>query len=232
MMPLFLKTRDQSATEFMDDPACDPKALANTYRQFKFINLLLSRWSVIYKDHILPFARTQKRPVTLLDIGFGGGDILRKLAEWSARDQVEMQLTGIETDKRALSFVREAPHLPSICFLQASPADLLKNRTRFDFVISNHLLHHLDEEACLTLMDEARRLSTHKVLFNDIERSDTGYLLFNLLRPLFNNSYIIPDGLTSIRRSYTFQELTDLAPGEWQVSRIFPFHLLLNFHHE
>lgn len=232
MMPLFLKIRDRSAMEFMDDPECDPELLAKTYRHFKFINLLLSRWIKIYRQHILPFARDEKRAVTVLDIGFGGGDILRNLAEWSARDGINVQLTGIETDRRALSYVHEWSHHTSIRFLRASPSDLLGNGVKFDFVISNHLLHHLADEACLNLMEEAIRLSHHKVLFNDIERSDTGYLLFNLLKPMFYNSFIIPDGLTSIRRSFTSRELRKLVPGTWQVFRLFPYRLLLLYQHE
>ncbi|MDX1617957.1 MAG: methyltransferase domain-containing protein [Balneolaceae bacterium] len=231
-MPLFLKERDTDATEFMDDPECDREELFNTYRQFGVVNALISRWRTIYLRHIRPHCADPGQTYTLLDIGFGGGDIPRRLARWAAEDRIRLRVTGIETDPRAMEFVRRQQFPDSVRFRRASSTDLAEKGDTFDFVISNHLLHHLDREEFHGLLDEARRLSTRKVLFNDIERSDLGYLLFNLLaRPIFRSSFITHDGLTSIRRSYTRSELELRIPDNWRVERIFPYRLLLIYEH-
>lgn len=104
---------------------------------------------------------------------------------------------------------------------------------RYDMVISNHLLHHLTGKKMQTLLYQAKQLSKKQVLFNDIERSDAAYGLFSLFSwPLSIGSFIAEDGLTSIKRSYTRQELRSRIPEGWRVEPMFPFRLLLSYDHE
>lgn len=216
----------------MDDPDCDRESLFNTYRQFGRINRMLSGWRQIYKTHIRPRYAGSTRPLTLLDIGFGGGDIPLSLARWAGNDQIGLDITAIETDQRAVDFAAELSVPANVTFAHCSSTDLLGRGARFDIVISNHLLHHLDETEMNRILQEARELSSELVLFNDLERSDLGYMLFNIFsRPLFQSSFITHDGLLSIKRSYTLQELQDRVPQEWDVQRLFPFRLLLKYDH-
>ncbi len=232
-MPLFLSQRDTESRERMDDPNCDREELFNTYRQFSVINALISRWRTIYKRYIHSYALANDYSCSILDIGFGGGDIPIKLAGWCSSDGIRADITAIETDERAFEYVQKLEQRETVSFQLTSSTNLLREGKSFDFVISNHLLHHLNGDTFYTTLKEAKLLSTHQVLFNDIERSDPGYLLFNLMsRPIFRSSFITSDGLTSIKRSYTRHELSETAPEDWQVKRLFPFRLLLTYHHD
>lgn len=226
-MPFILSERNSDLTEWMDRPDCDPVLLENTYRQFATINRILSQWKKIYRNEIRPHL-TKTKPATLLDIGFGGGDIPYKLLEWAREDGFELQITAVETDPRAFRFAKQHRNNDNIEYLHCSSTDLLDQGKHFDFVISNHLIHHLDARSLPAFLDEATRLATCKVIFNDIERSDAGYALFNLFSGLiFRKSFIRRDGLLSIRRSYIADELRAQVPGKWNVQRIFPFRLVL-----
>ncbi|MGH8488404.1 MAG: hypothetical protein ACREXS_05935 [Gammaproteobacteria bacterium] len=68
-----LSQRD--TTEIMDDPRCDRERLYRTYRQFRAVNAALSRIRSVYKRWIRPAMRIHEHSYSLLDIGFGGGDI-------------------------------------------------------------------------------------------------------------------------------------------------------------
>jgi 2-polyprenyl-3-methyl-5-hydroxy-6-metoxy-1,4-benzoquinol methylase len=232
-MPLFLKRRDKNSKERMDDPDCDKQELFNTYDQFSVINSLISRWQFIYKNFIKNACSDPTKTYTLLDIGFGGGDLPIKISKWAKNDRLKLDVTAIETDSRATEYVQGIETPPEITFRQISSTDLIKEGQTFDFVISNHLLHHLSDDELLRMLQEARKLSNRRVLFNDIERSDLGYLVFNLLsRPIFRSSFITEDGLTSIKRSFTAEELEEKVPADWIVKRIFPYRLLLSYDHE
>lgn len=232
-MPFFFSDREPHITELMDEPDCDRQALFNTYRQFRFINSLISRWRRVYTNYIRPFALAGNRTCTILDIGFGGGDIPLKLHKWCTEDSITPRITAIDTDERAFEFVTQLETPDSIFFNLVSSSDLVTQGLKFDFVISNHLLHHLHGQALDDILEESKILSSHRVLFNDIERSDLGYLLFNLLsRPIFRSSFITHDGLASIKRSFTFHELVEKAPVGWQVKRLFPYRLLLTYLHD
>lgn len=231
-MPLFLSQRDITSQERMEDPDCDPKELRNTYRQFATVNPLISQWRRIYKHKVRPLLNTNA-PNKLLDIGFGGGDIPIKIALWAKNDDLDLKITAIDPDPRAFKFVQGLDRPQNVEFLQCRVSDLDPSKQQYDFVISNHLLHHLNRQEFFSILEQSKILSSKAVIFNDIHRSDWAYLMFNLLaRPIFRSSFITDDGLTSIKRSYTKAELDELAPAGWQVESMFPFRLLLTYHHD
>ena len=213
---------------------CDPEKLAKTYKHFYKINGLLSKWNAIYRTYLQPAMPDKEKIYTLLDIGFGGGDIPVSIAKWAARDGINLKITAIETDHRALRFVNSRPVPENVSFQYKSSSELVTEGIQFDFVISNHVLHHLDDEAVNSILDQARVLATKGVIFNDIERSDIGYMLFAVFSRLFYRKSFVPvDGLISIKRSFTKRELEQVAPKNWQVKSLFPFRLLLMYlHHE
>lgn len=100
----FLPNRNPDLIEWMDRPDADPELLSNTYRQFSVINRLLSGWKTIYQREIRPTARELNRPVRILDIGCGGGDILFTLHQMCKKDGIVAELTGIDPDKRSIDF--------------------------------------------------------------------------------------------------------------------------------
>lgn len=231
-MPIILSRRNKLATERMDDPDCDLVELENTYRHFSTLNNLISGWRRIYRREIRPQMKHHTKN-SLLDIGFGGGDIPIRLANWALEDGFDLQITAIDPDARAFDFVQKKRRHPKVEFLQCKAGELDPSRNSYDFVVSNHLLHHLKEPQLKQLLKTTERLSSKSVIFNDICRSDWGYLFFNLFsRPLFRSSFITEDGLISIKRSYTYNELVEVVPDGWTVETLFPFRLLLSYHHD
>lgn len=227
-MPLFLKKRQDHLREKMDDPDCDLEKLENTYRQFRIINKLFSRWDLIYKKEIRPILQKQNGTATLLDIGFGGGDIPILLSDLAQKDGFQLIITAIEIDERSINFVKKLNSASNIDFKKAHSSELVESGATFDFVISNHVTHHLDKKSLKLVCADAKKLSTQKVLFNDIERNDFGYLFFYLFTKLFfRNSFVSYDGLISIKRSYTLRELKQEMPSGWNIKRVFPFRLVL-----
>lgn len=226
-MSIFLNRRKPELVEWMDRPDCDRELLFNTYRQFRRINRLLSGWERIYKNRIKPVIQRLNGRADLLDIGCGGGDILRKLHHWCEKDGFDVTFTGIDPDPRSFEFLNSMNWPENITFRQVDSSILVRDNLSFDIVISNHLMHHLKTEELLAVCSDASVLSRHLVIFSDIERSDIGYGLFSTIAPLlFHNSYIVADGLISIQRSFQRKELQKTVPDPWFVERQFPFRLL------
>ncbi|KHD72094.1 hypothetical protein MB27_42235 [Actinoplanes utahensis] len=218
--------RDTVSRELMDDPDCDPDRLERTYRQFRTVNRLFSGWRRLYRQWIRPHLDTD-RPTTLLDVGFGGGDISRALTRWAARDRLILHTTAIDPDGRALEHVRRLP-AAGVRFEQASSADLVARGDRYDLVISNHLLHHLEPDGLAALLADSRALARRLVVHNDLSRGRAGYGFYAVTTwPFARRSFIHQDGLLSIRRSYRRPELQAVVPPGWQVTSMFPQRLLL-----
>ena len=230
-MPLFLSQRDTESCERMDNPDCDPDELRNTYHQFGRVNNLISQWDYIYEIKIRPHLQ-HNSPHSLLDIGFGGGDIPIKLAKRAEQDGFNLSITAIDPDPRAIEFIQTLELPSNIEFMQCELSELDPATQQFDFVLSNHLIHHLNEQELFSILQKAKKLCSKSVLFNDLRRSDWAYLLFNIFsRPIFRSSFITEDGLTSIKRSYTKKELEAIVPQDWDIQNHFPFRLLLTYDH-
>jgi 2-polyprenyl-3-methyl-5-hydroxy-6-metoxy-1,4-benzoquinol methylase len=224
----FLKNRQPELVEWMDRPDCDLETLNNTYHQFSTINSLLSGWYRIYKTRIRPLCTDKSKTYTLLDIGFGGGDIPLKLAKWATADNINLDILAIELDDRALKFVEKLDAPTNIKFKKLHSSELIEQGKTFDFVISNHVLHHLKDEEVQNLLEEVDQLAKCRILFSDIERNAVGYALFKVITPLlFQNSFITKDGLISIQRSFTFEELEGIIPKKWKLDQMPLFRLVL-----
>ena len=224
-MTLGLAKRAAHLRERMDDPACSLERLHATYRQFGAVNRIFAAWRSVYTRYLRP--QLGGEPATLLDIGCGGGDLARRLAGWAQRDGLELHVTAIDPDERAFAYARAQPSPPNVTFEKAFSSEIVAAGEQFDVVVSNHLLHHLTDTELRGLCRDSERLATKLALHNDIRRSALAYLGFNATRPFFRDSFIVEDGLTSIRRSFAPAELLGLAPPGWTVEAMFPYRNLL-----
>ncbi len=221
-----LSERDDQLRELMDDPDCDPARLHATLRRFGIINRLVSGWETVYRTRLRPVLTEFDRPARVLDLGSGGGDVITRLARLAARDGLEVHWTGVDPDPRAHSAaISRQGH--GITFLQADTDALLEKGDDFDVVISNHVLHHLDDAELLDFTSASRTLASTAVFHGDIARSRLAYGLFAVgILPLSPGTFLRTDGLRSIRRSYRREELSAALGPEWEVSSPAPFRLI------
>ena len=234
MTPAGLAVRDDRARELMDDPAADPDMLDKTYARFRLVNAVVSGERSVYRHWVRP-RLSSGWGTRLLDVGTGSADLPRRLLRWARADGLRLEITAIDPDPRAIGWASAQPPMRGLALQRAMSSELADAGERFDIVVSNHVLHHLDgREVGALLADSERLLRAGGVaVHGDIERTRLGYLGFALgTLPFAGNllagTYIRPDGLTSIRRSHTAAELAcaGLPPG-WRVRRGFPSRLEL-----
>ncbi len=228
-----LRARDADAREAMDDPACDPEALARTYARFDLVNAVVSGRRALHRRWIRPRLRAG-RAVRLLDVGTGGADLPRRLLRWAAREPGELEVVAIDPDPRAIAFARSLPPVRGLELRAATTSDLVAAGERFDVVVSGHVLHHLTGRELGAILAESERLLAPGgvAVHGDIARSGLAYVAFAagtlpFERTLLRGSFIRADGLASIRRSHTPAELAAAAPDGWRVRRGFPARLEL-----
>lgn len=221
-----LARRDTALTELMDDPDCDPQALAATYRRFDLVNRMVSAWGHVYRSRVRPELLALGRPARVLDLGCGGGDVLVRLAGLAARDGFELECVGADPDPRAIAAARDRAR-PGVRFVAQDSRALLAAGESFDIVVSNHVLHHLDAAALRGFTDDSLALSRGSVLHADIARGRLAYGLYAVgIAPLSAGTFLRVDGLRSIRRSYRAPELAAALGGPWRVQTPAPFRVL------
>lgn len=222
-----LSERATRLREMMDDPSCDPERLRRTLERFDLVNKLVSRWGPVYRSVLRPALAALNRPARVLDIGCGAGDVLRGLVRLAHRDGFEVKALGVDPDPRALEVATRAQRGSGVSYREAHSRTLVEEGREFDIVLSNHLLHHLDDVSFDGLLLDSEALATRLAVHSDIARSRTAYLAYSagslLIAP---GSFLRVDGLRSIRRSYTTDELQSRLPRDWRVEKSGTFRLL------
>ncbi|SDQ28042.1 Methyltransferase domain-containing protein [Leucobacter chromiiresistens] len=228
-----LARRDERLTEIMDDPNCDPERLRRTLQGFGLVNRAVASWGRVYRTHLRPVLAAASagagrgRPARVLDVGCGGGDVLRRIVASAARDGIAVQGVGIDPDPRAIAVAAGAPRMPGVAYRQCFSSDLVAAGERFDVVLSNHLLHHLAADELSGLLADSEALATGLAVHSDIARSRLAYAAFAIgAVPVSPGTLLRVDGLRSIRRSYTPMELAAALPPGWNAERVGLFRLL------
>lgn len=221
-----LGRRDEALLELMDDPDCDLGLLQRTYGVFPLVNGVVAGWGRVYRERLRPLLSAE-RETRLLDLGSGGGDVARGLVRRAARDGLRLHVTAADPDGRAHDWASARP-APGVDYRRASSGDLVAAGETFDVVVSNHVLHHLDRAARDAVLADSELLARRLVVHSDIRRARAAYAVYWLgTLPLARRSFVRTDGLRSIRRSFSADELRAVAPAGWQVVPREPFRLWL-----
>jgi 2-polyprenyl-3-methyl-5-hydroxy-6-metoxy-1,4-benzoquinol methylase len=222
-----LAVRAVELEELMDDPQCDPDRLRATLRRFDTVNRAISGWGAVYRHTLGPWLRALGRPTRVLDIGSGGGDLVRRLARLAERDGLDVHWTGVDPDPRAHAVATERETPSHVEFRCTDTATLVSEGGTFDVVLSNHVLHHLPGAQLRTFADESLALATGIALHSDIRRSRLAYGLYAVgVTPFAPGTFLRTDGLRSIRRSYLPGELAAELGARWRVQSASPFRVV------
>lgn len=195
--------------ELMDRPDADPALLRRTIEQFDLINRLFSRSVALFRRHLLPtMLNDPSREWTILDFGSGGADIDRSLVRLCRKRGLKVKITALDLDDRVLPWARElCQDYPEITPAAGSIFDI-EQYGKYDFVISNHTLHHLKYGDVRRSVELCLKQARHGLLLNDLRRSFWGYVGYTIFAGLFvRGSLAYEDGRLSVRRGFTKPEL-------------------------
>lgn len=229
-----MRLRNTSDKEQLEHPDVDMNRLRRTIRQFKLINRLFSASSRLMRKHFFSIMEQEPdRAYTLLDVGSGGCDI----AIWAAREArkrgLRLEITALDNDRRILPLACQAIRdYPEIRSVEGNALDLDRLGS-FDFVFSNHLLHHLAWDDIKLFLERIITRTRLAFVMNDLKRSNPAYLGFTIFSRLFTpGSYHFYDGRLSIRRAFLPGELRDFIRGNFpdgaiQVVETYPARVVL-----
>jgi SAM-dependent methyltransferase len=142
-------------------------------------------------------------------VGCGNGDMLRTLAEYGDKNNLDLQLIGIDANKFTINHAVNLSHnYPNIHFLCEDIFDEAFSKLKYDIILCTLTLHHFKDNEIVDLISVFERNSRIGIIINDLQRSALAYRLFQGLCFVFRlNDMSREDGLTSILRGFKKSEL-------------------------
>jgi len=214
MSLLYFKNRSEEH-EYMDDFQSDKKKLFNTIKQFWLINLLFSRSRSLIKKYIVPEIKNNQNKIwNFLDIGVGGGDIVFWADNFFKKNNYKVKIFCLDYDKRIIEYLKEEikrRKLKNITIIFDSVSNLSKHG-KFDFVFSNHFLHHFNDNEIVKIIKIINRATKNIFVINDMTRSKGIYFFHSIFASAFlKKSFTLCDGLVSIKKGFIPKEIASIA---------------------
>ena len=148
--------------------------------------------------------RPEGASLTILDVGSGQGDMLRRVADWAARRGVGVRLLGVDLNpwsERAARAVTP-PDLP----IRFETCDVFawEPGERVDAVISSLFTHHLGDDDLIAFLRWMTGVASEGWFINDLHRHALPYHTVRLAaRMLPVNRMVKHDAPLSVARAFT-----------------------------
>ncbi|HVK14644.1 MAG TPA: methyltransferase domain-containing protein [Gemmataceae bacterium] len=191
--------------ELMDDPGLPVREHVRALAGLRRINAL-SRSDAILWPPLRDLARRSNRPLRVLDVATGAGDVPLRLAARFRKAGLPVELSGCDLSPVAVAAARAAG-------LNAFEHDVLAAPlpTGYDAVTSSLFLHHLDPPEAKVLLAHMAAAG-NLVLVNDLRRCRTGWWAAWVGTRLLTRSPVVHyDGPVSVAGAFTPDEAVRLA---------------------
>jgi len=173
------------------------------------------------------------RPLTVLDVGTGCGDLPLALVRLARRLGRRVRITAIDRDPAIAALARR--RTAAVDEIRVVRADAFAPPFRpgsFDVVTASLFLHHFHEPEVVALLATFRRLARRAVVINDLRRHVLPWCAIQLLARLaVRHPIFIHDAPLSVLRGFTDGELLQAAAAcgapDAELRRRWPFRLVL-----
>jgi SAM-dependent methyltransferase len=193
----------------MDQP-CSYEDLRGCLRDISRVNRLTGAYrpTLRWLDYFYSQLPLQDKPIHIVDVGCGYGDMLRRIYLWAEDRALPVILTGIDLNPHAIRAAREATLPGTVTFLAGNAFDFAPPEG-IDVVINSLLMHHLESSQIVELVAWMESVARFGWFINDLHRQPFPYYAFKLMAALTDwHRFVKHDGAVSILRSF--------RPEDWE----------------
>jgi 2-polyprenyl-3-methyl-5-hydroxy-6-metoxy-1,4-benzoquinol methylase len=142
-------------------------------------------------------------PLEIIDVGCGGGDLLRRIALWARKRGMAVRLTGIDLSPHGARVATESTPSEFNIKWVVGNALVYRHENPIDVVVSSLVTHHLEDEEIITLLQWMEKTANVGWFINDLERSKRTSRLFACVAAVAGwHPFVRHDGPVSFRRAF------------------------------
>ena len=207
---MFINTTYRSTDdEIMDNFSMEGEMLREALDKIATINKRLGGNNVTIKGLKELLRDEQKeKTISIIDIGCGNGDMLRAIADYGRKNNLNFKLTGVDANEFTVNYARKlSANYPEICYEELDVMTDKFSAMQGDIILATLVLHHFKNEEIEGLLKTVVKKANKGVIINDLHRSRAAYYLFKTICLFIKNPMVVKDGLISVLRGFKKREL-------------------------
>jgi ubiquinone/menaquinone biosynthesis C-methylase UbiE len=216
--------------ELMDGDNIPFAAMAQTLKELNIINTRLGGHAITLKG-VKQFIK-DKEPVTICEIGCGGGDNLFAVNKYCTKKNIPVHFIGIDMNAECIAFAKQQyPQLP--CQWICSDYAFVKfGDKKPDIIFSSLFCHHFTNEQLTPMLQWLQQNSKKGFFINDLQRHWLAWYLIKYITRFFSKSYLVRnDACLSVARSFRKKDWKKLFQqagiGHYRISWKWAFRWLI-----
>lgn len=197
-------------SEKMDQPGVPAHETRQALHELELVNKLLGGYQVIIDA--LNQQEWTHQPVTIMDLGMGGGDVLRTIATWASKEGQKVNLIGVDRNPVMTDYAAEhSKYFSNIKYLTTNVFDDQLLNLKADITMCSLFCHHFDNAELIELIKRMHQLASRVVIINDLHRHWLAYYAIKFITAIFSKTYLVKyDGPLSVARSLTRNEWEEI----------------------
>jgi 2-polyprenyl-3-methyl-5-hydroxy-6-metoxy-1,4-benzoquinol methylase len=192
--------------EKMDEPSVPADDVYLALRELEIINKYLGGYNVM-TDALDKLGL--KKEFTLMDLGCGGGDMLRTVCRFANSNGFKLKKAwGIDINPFIVDYaMQRSEEYPQISYIQKNIWDETLFDYKPDVVVNSLFCHHFNNLELIGLLKRMYELCGKAIIINDLHRHWIAYHSIKALSQTFSKSYLVKyDGPLSVARSLNKRE--------------------------
>ena len=201
---MFLSLRSYKK-ELLDNDNVPFEDLRQNMKELDFINTWLGGHHITIEGvrKLLSSSPSSGKTLSICEIGCGGGDNLRAIDTWAAKQHIAVRLTGIDKKKECIDLAEEKNSDVKYSWICSAyeTADIAAIAP--DIIFSSLFCHHFTDDEMVTMLQWMQHNSRTGFFINDLHRHAIAYVSIKILTGLFSKSYLVKnDAPLSVKRGF------------------------------
>lgn len=194
--------------ELLDGDNIPPSDIYRNMQELNTVNTLLGGHKVTCKGIEKLVKTTSNQPLTIAEIGCGGGDNLYAVHTFLNRKKITHKLIGIDINKDCLDYAAKRYEPLNARWIESDyKSTSWPNSNKPDIIFSSLFCHHFTDCELITQLRWMKENSTTGFFINDLHRHPVAYCSIKVLTQLFSKSYLVKnDAPLSVKRGFKKRE--------------------------
>lgn len=204
-------SRRSTQKELMDFPEnYSDELMARTYREINFINRYLLGDYFILRDVARMARASGRKALTVMDLGCGNGDLLRKIQDDLGRKGFAITAVGFDPYLNTTGGTADEAQ----ALYLYDDWNRLTAAHSVDITVTSLTLHHLYGDELAEALHRLQATPRIGFVISDLVRSKVAYYIIKTLTALFSRSILVKnDACLSVWRGFSRADMEGMVPA-------------------